>query len=998
MHRTWYLITSVRQVSRLLRHGADVNFQDEGSGRTALAQACQSGCADIVRSLLDGGADCYLHDNHAVSPLMLACQAGYQEIVEVLLVRGEADAYHCSDSGRTSLLEAASEGHTNCMAALMELGGADVNYVSEPGKEHALLLAAAGGHLAALKLLLQHGAKVNRTDACGTTALHAAARHGDVRMVQVLLQHRAKCIAEFKSKHTPLHEAAAAGHTAVLKLLLESNVADASVLDSGLKTAAQLAHHASAKVIFEQYAEIARGGNGVVSLVIERETGKERACKRLPKQPKEDASDAKRMGYVESLRREVAVLTMLKGSLQVAQLVEVFETDSEVQIVMELCRGGELHQRIGSTHYSERTAASYMRSVLRTLAQCHSHHILHRDVKLGNFLLVDDSARSPLRAVDFGLAVPFDPESLPMKNLPLEGTPWRSVLLDEVDYSAPCWDGVSREAISFVKSLLQRDPLARPSAKEALKHPFLAGTSRERSSGKQLFSVVARLQRFSQGSTFKRSVLQSIAAELLLNPQPLDSPTADTDEATLLASQQPTGPHSQPATATATADSPEAMDLEMSGQRDVQVPSTQSAASAGGSSGGEARSACLPSSLALQQLCRQLHLDAGSSVDAPQLAESLTAMGYDLDAAEVERLLTEVSGSSTGGRLGHVEFAASQIDYRYLQEDHADRWLALARTAFTNLDVDQDGLLGVDEIIAALRTKLPPGEIRAAVELAMQEAGHGPASAGLAFEDFMRMLKVRSTDSLGLYDNRSQNGSSHRGRPAESAERLNQILQGGFEHSRHSDGKASENGSQGGSHKRRMEAAHASSHDASQSRQGQYHGPVITSHAAQTRPGAAANSAAAPAPIVWRFDVHTRAAPAAASQPPPRRPTAPAVTPAQPQARQPVPSVRASPGSNVSASAGMERAWNFDPVPKPASQRVPKLASVEDFGGAVRAGPVTMELFSRPAVVLADGRGGERTGRCGAVGGYFDKRHHGDGLYKSMLAAAAPAALPTVRE
>lgn len=54
--------------------------------------------------------------------------------------------------------------------------------------------------------------------------------------------------------------------------------------------------------------------------------------------------------------------------------------------------------------------------------------------------------------------------------------------------------------------------------------------------------------------------------------------------------------------------------------------------------------------------------------------------GYDLDAAEVERLLTEVSGSSTGGRLGHVEFAASQIDYRHLQEDHADRWLALAHT------------------------------------------------------------------------------------------------------------------------------------------------------------------------------------------------------------------------------------------------------------------------------------------------------------------------------
>lgn len=63
--------------------------------------------------------------------------------------------------------------------------------------------------------------------------------------------------------------------------------------------------------------------------------------------------------------------------------------------------------------------------------------------------------------------------------------------------------------------------------------------------------------------------------------------------------------------------------------------------------------------------------------------------------------------------------------------------------------MDQDGLLGVDEIIAALRTKLPPGEIRAAVDLAMQEAGHGPASAGLEFEDFMRMLKVRYNQVLG---------------------------------------------------------------------------------------------------------------------------------------------------------------------------------------------------------------------------------------------------------
>ena len=54
---------------------------------------------------------------------------------------------------------------------------------------------------------------------------------------------------------------------------------------------------------------------------------------------------------------------------------------------MEVCSGGELHHTIGEHHYSERTVASYMRAVLRTLAQCHSHHILHRDIKPGVYLL-----------------------------------------------------------------------------------------------------------------------------------------------------------------------------------------------------------------------------------------------------------------------------------------------------------------------------------------------------------------------------------------------------------------------------------------------------------------------------------------------------------------------------------------------------------------------------------------------------------------------------------
>jgi serine/threonine protein kinase len=44
-------------------------------------------------------------------------------------------------------------------------------------------------------------------------------------------------------------------------------------------------------------------------------------------------------------------------------------------------------------------AASYMRSVMRTIAQCHAAGILHRDVKPGNFMLQDTGPTSPIKAI-----------------------------------------------------------------------------------------------------------------------------------------------------------------------------------------------------------------------------------------------------------------------------------------------------------------------------------------------------------------------------------------------------------------------------------------------------------------------------------------------------------------------------------------------------------------------------------------------------------------------
>lgn len=317
---------------------------------------------------------------------------------------------------------------------------------------------------------------------------------------------------------------------------------------------------------YEVEKELARGGNGVVFLAVKTDTGVKYAMKSIPKvlqDPK--ISEKKRDEHRESIKREVEVMRRLRGCLNVASLEDVFEDDSQVYLIMEYCSGGELHHAIGSRHYSERTVASYMRAVLRTLAQCHAQKILHRDIKPGNFLLSSNNEDAPLKAIDFGLAVFFDEKSLPRTDLGLEGTPWfmppevlssqvypasdlwaagvmcaqlltgrfpfddrsspyspslskvwKSILCDGLDTSKREWDGVSDEAKDFVQKLLDKDHKKRPSAKQALRHPWLKGSIKERSKGKPLsLAVVQRIQRYGQGSYFKRSVLDFIAAELL---------------------------------------------------------------------------------------------------------------------------------------------------------------------------------------------------------------------------------------------------------------------------------------------------------------------------------------------------------------------------------------------------------------------------------------------------------------------------------------------------
>lgn len=96
----------------------------------------------------------------------------------------------------------------------------------------------------------------------------------------------------------------------------------------------------------------------------------------------------------------------------VVELLEFFEDERFVYLVLELCGGGDLYRRLrGSSNGSsgpldEREAAGYMGQLLAGLQYLHESGIMHRDLKLSNLLLSEDGRR--LRIADFGLAVKLE--------------------------------------------------------------------------------------------------------------------------------------------------------------------------------------------------------------------------------------------------------------------------------------------------------------------------------------------------------------------------------------------------------------------------------------------------------------------------------------------------------------------------------------------------------------------------------------------------------------
>ncbi|KAG2547914.1 CDPK-related kinase 3-like isoform X2 [Panicum virgatum] len=253
---------------------------------------------------------------------------------------------------------------------------------------------------------------------------------------------------------------------------------------------------------------------------------------------------------IEDVRREVKILKALSGHSNLVKFYDACEDALNVYIIMELCEGGELLDRILSRggRYNEGDTKIIVEQILNVVAFCHLQGVVHRDLKPENFLFSTKDEHSPMKIIDFGLsdfirpderlndivgsAYYVAPEVL-HRSYSTEADMWsigvityillcgsrpfwartesgifRSVLRADPNFDDTPWQSVSPEAKDFVKRLLNKDYRKRMTAAQALSHPWLRDERRQIPLDMLVFKLV---KAYLRSTPLKRAALKALS-------------------------------------------------------------------------------------------------------------------------------------------------------------------------------------------------------------------------------------------------------------------------------------------------------------------------------------------------------------------------------------------------------------------------------------------------------------------------------------------------------
>ncbi|KAJ3822663.1 ankyrin repeat-containing domain protein, partial [Lentinula raphanica] len=223
---------------------------------TALQIAAARGHQDIVKFLVQQGAEINAQGGEYGTALQAAATRGHKDIVELLVQRG-AEINAQGGEYDTALYTAADRGHKDIVELLVQQG-AEIN---AQGGEYgtALQVAATRGRKNIVELLVQQGAEINAQGGEYGTALQAAAAWGRKDIVEFLVQQGAEINAQGGEYGTALYVAADTGHKDIVEFLVQRGAeinAQGGEYGTALYAAADTDHKDIVELLVQQGAEI----------------------------------------------------------------------------------------------------------------------------------------------------------------------------------------------------------------------------------------------------------------------------------------------------------------------------------------------------------------------------------------------------------------------------------------------------------------------------------------------------------------------------------------------------------------------------------------------------------------------------------------------------------------------------------------------------------------------------------------------------------------------
>ncbi|KAF0988668.1 hypothetical protein HZS_1980, partial [Henneguya salminicola] len=197
-----------------------INMFNETNRETALTIGCLSGHEEIVKLLINKGANIEHRDKRGYTPLMICSQTGNIKLCKCLINIGAIIDAYCDKNKDTSLTIATNNNRLDIVRLLVEKG-ANIQHQTF-NDQTPLIISLKNGNKQILQYLLDKGANIN-TIYQGQTPLMIATISEHTNIVRILLERGADATYE-NNKNTALTLACSYGKTEIVSLLLEKKV------------------------------------------------------------------------------------------------------------------------------------------------------------------------------------------------------------------------------------------------------------------------------------------------------------------------------------------------------------------------------------------------------------------------------------------------------------------------------------------------------------------------------------------------------------------------------------------------------------------------------------------------------------------------------------------------------------------------------------------------------------------------------------------------------